>query len=125
MKGRKPTEVASQEVYEEAGLIGRIVSKRPIGSFHYEKRLTHKAILCEVRVFPFRVERQLDDWPERGARETRWFDAEEAADLVEEGGLGEINKRFAGSHVRFVVYDKSSSFVPFATTARQLPVSCA
>ena len=49
MKGRKPTKVASQEAYEEAGLIGHIMNKRPIGSFHYVKRLAHKAILCEVR----------------------------------------------------------------------------
>jgi 8-oxo-dGTP pyrophosphatase MutT (NUDIX family) len=33
MKGRKPGDVASQEAYEEAGLIGHIVGKRPIGSF--------------------------------------------------------------------------------------------
>jgi hypothetical protein len=90
-------------------LIAHIMNKRPIGSFHYEKRLAHKAILCEVRVFLFRVERQLDDWPEESARETRWFDAEEAAELVEEGGLAEIIKGFAGSHVRFVAYEKTFS----------------
>src|SRR5215475_7570720 len=84
MKGKKPAEVASLEAYEEAGLIGRIVSNRPIGRFHYEKRLGRRAILCEVRVFLFRVERQLDQWPEQGSRETRWFGAEAAADLVEE-----------------------------------------
>jgi ADP-ribose pyrophosphatase YjhB (NUDIX family) len=87
IKGRKPADVASQEAYEEAGLMGRIVSKRPLGNFHYEKRLAKKEILCEVRVFLFRVGRQLDHWPEEHARETRWFDATEAAELVEEGGL--------------------------------------
>jgi 8-oxo-dGTP pyrophosphatase MutT (NUDIX family) len=101
-KGRKPAEIAGQEAYEEAGLIGQIVGKRPLGNFHYEKRLAQKAILCEVRVFLFRVERQLDDWPEKGSRECRWFDANEAAALVEEGGLAEILDRFAGSQVRFV-----------------------
>jgi len=120
MKGRKAAEVASQEAYEEAGLIGRIMNKRPIGSFHYEKRLAHKAILCEVRVFLFRVERQLDDWPEKSARETRWFDAEEAAELVEEGGLAEIIKGFAGSHVRFVAYEKPSRPAPVPTALRSL-----
>ena len=39
MKKRKPAEVARQEAYEEAGLIGQIVGKRPVGNFHYEKRL--------------------------------------------------------------------------------------
>jgi 8-oxo-dGTP pyrophosphatase MutT (NUDIX family) len=102
MKGRKPAEVANREAYEEAGLIGRIVGKRPLGNFHYEKRLTKKAIICEVQVFLFRVERQLDDWPEKGQRECRWFDANEAAALVEEGGLAEILDRFAGSQIRFV-----------------------
>src|SRR3954451_5000479 len=71
MKGRKPPEVASQEAYEEAGLVGQIIGKRPIGSFHYEKRLKHGAVLCEVRVFLFRVDQQLDDWPEKSQRETR------------------------------------------------------
>lgn len=70
MKKRKPAEVASQEAYEEAGLICRIVSKRPVGSFHYTKQLTKGAVLCQVQVFLFRVERQLDDWPEKSQRET-------------------------------------------------------
>src|SRR5947209_19969955 len=51
MKGRKPAEVAMREAYEEAGLIGRIVSKRPIGNFHYLKRLPKGEVLCQVRVF--------------------------------------------------------------------------
>ena len=82
MKGRKPAEVASQEAHEEAGLIGQIVGKRPLGNYHYEKRLAKKAIICEVRVFLFRVERQTDEWPEKGSRECKWFDAKEVAALV-------------------------------------------
>src|SRR5580704_15310167 len=102
MKGRKPAEVASQEAYEEAGLLGGIVGKRPLGNFHYEKQLAKTTVLCQVRVFLFRVERQLDDWPEKSQRETKWFDANEAAGLVDEGGLAEIIERFAGSYVKFV-----------------------
>src|SRR3954462_4525612 len=107
-EGAQTRRSRQEEAYEEAGLIGRVTSKRPIGSFHYEKRLAKKALLCEVRVFLFRVERQLCDWPEKSSRETRWFDAEEAAGLVEEGGLSDIIKRFAGSHVKFVAYARSS-----------------
>jgi len=106
MNGRKPADAAAQEAYEEAGLIGNIVGKRPIGSYHYLKRLAKTEVLCEVRVFLFRVERQLDEWPEKGQRETRWFDAEEAAELVEEGGLAEIIHRFSGSYVRFIAFRK-------------------
>ena len=86
IKERKPAEVASQEAYEEAGLIGQIVGKRPLGSFHYGKLIGKKVVRCQVRVFLFQVERQLDDWPEKSERETQWFEASEAARLVDEGG---------------------------------------
>jgi hypothetical protein len=59
-----------------------------------------------VCVFLFRVERQLADWPEKAEREVKWFEAEEAALLVEEGGLAEIIRRFSGSYVRFIVHKK-------------------
>ena len=57
--------------------------------------------LCQVRVFSFRVERQLDDWPEKLLRETKWFEATEAATLVQEVGLTGIITRFMGTYVRF------------------------
>lgn|SRR5690242_12038135 len=121
IKGRKPAEVASREAYEEAGLIGRIVGKKPVGNFHYEKRLAKKAVLCQVRVFLFRFDRQLDDWPEKKARETRWVDADDAVAMVEEGGLAEIIRRFAGSSVRFVAYDKSYRSAPLPAAVRAWP----
>jgi len=94
MRGRKPREVAAQEAFEEAGLLGTIVGKRPIGSYHYEKQLSpHHGALCEVTVFLFLVERQLEDWPEKAERETRWFELSDAYALVDEGGLAEILRR--------------------------------
>ena len=104
MKGKKPPEVAAQEAFEEAGLLGKIVGKKPLGNFHYPKRLTHRTILCEVRVYLFRVEQQLEVWPEMGQRETKWFDANEAAELVDESGLAAIIERFAGAQVRFFAF---------------------
>ena len=58
--------------------------------------MTEKSALssCEVRVFLFRVERQLADWPEKAEREAKWFEADEAAILVQEGGLAEIIRLF-------------------------------
>jgi 8-oxo-dGTP pyrophosphatase MutT (NUDIX family) len=91
MRGKKPREVAAQEAFEEAGLVGTLIGKRPVGNFHYAKEMAPgREILCRVKVFLLRVERQLDDWPERGQRETRWFGADDAAALVDEGGLAEI-----------------------------------
>jgi 8-oxo-dGTP pyrophosphatase MutT (NUDIX family) len=107
MKGRKPAEVASREAYEEAGLIGSAAGRRPLDTFDYTKRIGALELLCEVQVFLFRVDQQLDDWPEKDQRETKWFDAEEAADLVAEGGLAEIIRRFAGSPKRLVVFGKT------------------
>jgi 8-oxo-dGTP pyrophosphatase MutT (NUDIX family) len=93
IKRRKPVDVAAQEAYEEAGLRGHIVGKRPVGSFHYEKRLENGAVLCEVQVFLFHVEHQIDDWPEKHQRVTQWFDAAEAPSRVDEKGLANIIRR--------------------------------
>ncbi len=48
-----------------------------------------------MKVFPLAVEQQLDDWPEKGQRETRWFTPGEAATLVGEGGLVTLLLRLA------------------------------
>jgi 8-oxo-dGTP pyrophosphatase MutT (NUDIX family) len=91
MPRREPCQVAKREAFEEAGLIGKIVSKQPVGSYHYTKVLSpQQQVLCEVLVFLFRVECQLEDWPEKSQRETRWFEPREAATLVDESGLGEV-----------------------------------
>jgi 8-oxo-dGTP pyrophosphatase MutT (NUDIX family) len=91
MPGRKPCQVAKREAYEEAGLIGKMVSKQPVGSYHYTKVLSpQQQVVCEVLVFLFRVECQLEDWPEQSRCETRWFEPREAAAFVDEGGLCEI-----------------------------------
>jgi 8-oxo-dGTP pyrophosphatase MutT (NUDIX family) len=96
MKGKKPSQAAAQEAYEEAGLIGEIVGKRPIGRYHYSKRTDQGELLCEVRVYQLRVENQLEDWPEKRQRLTAWFDATKAAELVDEGALALIIAGFAG-----------------------------
>ncbi len=90
IKGLKPAEVAAREAYEEAGLAGRIIGKRRIGMFEYQKQLPGGPVLCEVRVFLLWVNGQSRKWPEKTQRETRWFDPAEAAALVDEDGLAEI-----------------------------------
>ena len=97
IKGLKPRGVAEREAFEEAGLIGKILGKGPVGAFHYSKQMEANSLLCEVRVFLFWVDRQLDDWPEKSQRETRWLSPSEAASLVEEGGLVELIRMVVGS----------------------------
>jgi 8-oxo-dGTP pyrophosphatase MutT (NUDIX family) len=83
--------VAAREALEEAGLIGKIVGKRSIGSYHYSKQLSEdRSLLCRVKVFLLSVDRQLDIWPEMEQRDWRWVDPTRAAQMVDEGGLAEI-----------------------------------
>ena len=96
---RKPAEVAAQEAFEEAGLLGQIIGKRPVGVFHYAKRLEAAELLCEVRVYLFWVDRQVDEWPEMGQRDLCWFSPDEAASRVNEGGLAEIIRLVLGARV--------------------------
>jgi 8-oxo-dGTP pyrophosphatase MutT (NUDIX family) len=82
-----PHALAAKEALEEAGVLGE-VERRPIGRYDYGKRGPRGRVTpCSVRVFPLRVERLLDDWPERRQRQRRWFSPAEAAMAVEEGGL--------------------------------------
>lgn len=90
MKGRKPFEAAAREAYEEAGLRGD-VGKRPLGYYVYQKRLKNlDAVLCQVKVFPLKVRKQLKNFPEVNQRELRWFTPAEAAEAVSEPGLAAI-----------------------------------
>ena len=97
IKGLKPSEVAALEAYEEAGLRGRLASKKPVGTFHYAKQIDTAPLLCEVHVYLLWVDEQLDDWPEKEERQTQWFGVPEAAGLVDEGGLAAIILRLTRS----------------------------
>ena len=100
MKGRKPHAAAAREALEEAGLVGQI-GKRSIGSYSYVKRLKNGApLVCEVDVFPLKVDRQRPRWREQNQRTVRWFPAEEAATLVEEPGLQALIDEFAWAPVQ-------------------------
>ena len=92
-EGLAPAELAAKEAFEEAGALGT-VSPEPIGSYRYRKRLkAGRRVACEVGVFPMRVERLLEDWPEAAERERRWFSAREAAERVDEAGLADMLRR--------------------------------
>jgi 8-oxo-dGTP pyrophosphatase MutT (NUDIX family) len=91
MRNRSPQEAAALEAFEEAGLIGRVIRKRAIGRYRYDKFVTaSRSRRVRVDVFLFEVAQQLDDWPEKDERETRWFRLRRAAGLVEEAGLAAL-----------------------------------
>jgi 8-oxo-dGTP pyrophosphatase MutT (NUDIX family) len=97
MKGLKDCKAAAREAQEEAGLLGEI-RKEPIGSSAYWKRRSDHFDLCQVDVYLLEVRGQLEKWREKDQRQQRWFSLPEAADRVDEPGLGELIEN-VGQHV--------------------------
>ncbi|WP_143741534.1 NUDIX hydrolase [Pleomorphomonas diazotrophica] len=89
IKGLKRHESAETEAMEEAGLIGSAAQK-PIGRFTYVKQFPKRQEKVLVDVFPLAIERQLDDWQEKGQREVRFFNPVDAAALVSDTGVGDL-----------------------------------
>ncbi|HEX4709428.1 NUDIX hydrolase [Phenylobacterium sp.] len=87
IKGVKSAKSAAQEAFEEAGVQGK-VSKRPVGSYAYDKRLKNGRLQhVRVAVFGLQVDGEADAYPEFGQREKRWLPVTEAARLVDEPEL--------------------------------------
>jgi len=89
-------DAAAREAFEEAGVEGQ-VDPTVIGYFSYWKQLGDGSLRAlDVDVFALRVTHLLDEWPEKGQRERRWFTPAEAADTVEELDLGRMLRTFRG-----------------------------
>lgn len=92
--GLDPPRSAAREAYEEAGVTGSL-GEAAVGAYDYGKRRKNGEIVpARVHLFPLRVLRQSDDWPERHQRTTRWFAPEGAADAVDEPGLKALIRDF-------------------------------
>ena len=95
IEGLSAAESAAREAFEEAGVAGKTGGK-PVGSYHYLKeRKDGGGVPCRVDVFALQVISELDDWPEKGAREISWLPVEQAAVRVAEPGLRELLRNFA------------------------------
>ena len=90
-----PHQAAAEEAFEEAGIAGKI-SKRPIGSYSYDKILESGDITrCSVQVFALRVTRQYKRWPEKNERQIVWSTPAQAVRRVHEPPLRRIIRTFA------------------------------
>ena len=95
MSGRSAFEAAAREAWEEAGVEGAIATD-PMGEYDYRKALKSGAELpVRVELFPLRVAREADAFPEAAQRRRRWFVPHKAARRVAEPGLGALILRFA------------------------------
>ncbi len=83
--GKTASEIALQEAWEEAGLVG-LLQPDPVGSYLYEKN----GITCHVLVFLLHVTEVRDQYPEMDFRERNWVSPLEAFARIEERGLREI-----------------------------------
>ena len=83
--GKTSGEIALQEAWEEAGLVGTLQGQ-PVGSYLYEKFGNPH----HVTVFNMRVTDATEDWPERTMRERSWLTMRQALDRIEDLGLREI-----------------------------------
>jgi len=54
-----------------------------------------RKIDCEVEVYPLRVKRQMQSWPERGQRQFAWLPAQQAVKWVYKAESRQLIARFA------------------------------
>ncbi len=95
-KGEPPYRAAEREAEEEAGIIGK-TARRMLGEYAYDKRFPRGRVRrCLVAVYPVKVQRLLDQWPEISMRERRWMPLALAAASVDEPGLAALIAEFKG-----------------------------
>jgi 8-oxo-dGTP pyrophosphatase MutT (NUDIX family) len=79
-----PSDSASKEAWEEAGILGQIIQP-PLGTYQYDKW----GGTCQVEVFLLQIETVLESWPEDW-RDRQWVSLEEAANRVDEPELKQM-----------------------------------
>ena len=92
--GETAAEAAAKEAFEEAGVMGAISSRLPLGFVSYMKILkSGKAYPASIEVYPLRVEAREKNWPEKGQRKVKWFTVAGAAKRVDEPALADLIRR--------------------------------
>jgi predicted NUDIX family NTP pyrophosphohydrolase len=86
IKRKSPRGTASTEAFEEAGVRGSVGSKQ-IGQFKKLRIRKNQPVLCEVAIYPLRVNLEQTDWPEKFERNRIWVNSNDAAKLVTKPGL--------------------------------------
>ena len=83
--GRTLTQIALQEAWEEAGLIG-VLRRDPVGAYCYRKA----GGVYHVTVYLMEVTGAAQAWPECGRRLRRWVPPRKAVGRLTEEGLRAI-----------------------------------
>lgn len=98
--GLSATASAAREAWEEAGIDGRM-SETCLGIYSYLKALDdHDRLPIVVAVFPVKVRRLVDKFPEHKQRKRKWFSRKKAAARVVEPELRRLLRGFDPGVVR-------------------------
>jgi hypothetical protein len=81
IEGKTAWEVAAHEAFEGAGVEGEIETA-PIGAYRDVKTDGRLRTPIEVELYPLRVVREIEDWPEKHSRNRRWADLSDAERLL-------------------------------------------
>src|SRR5262245_7299555 len=81
-RGRTAEQMALQEAWEEAGILG-IVQSRPLGSYRYSKA----GMQFQVETFLMQVTTVVKSWPESNWRSRHWLLPDDAARRTHQRGL--------------------------------------
>ncbi len=92
IRGLSPEEVAAQEAFEEAGLIGRVLPGC-IGTFEFQRR--NAGEICLVDVYMLLVEKHLRRWDEKRQRSVLRCDVATALSLVTSESLAALIRQHA------------------------------
>jgi 8-oxo-dGTP pyrophosphatase MutT (NUDIX family) len=91
--GKSLGEIALQEAWEEAGLLG-LLDPDSVGTYLYEKwGSTH-----HVTVFLMQVREVAAEWPEREVRQRCWLTPSKALARIQEEGLRDILRSVLSEH---------------------------
>lgn len=95
--GKNGPETALQEAWEEAGV--RKGKADPVfAGFRTNKRFDNgHEIRCEVQVYPVKVAKLENDYPEAERRERQWVSIIKACDMVDEPGLKSILQNYGSA----------------------------
>lgn len=94
MSDRDAAGTAAQEAWEEAGVIGNCRTRSLGRYFHFKVMSDGNEAPCLVEVFPIKVKRLADKFPERSERHRRWFSPKKAAARVAEPELAQMIRKF-------------------------------
>lgn len=99
MDGKKLSEAAKIEAWEEAGVRKAKVARKPVGSFKTTKERGSDGTpeACLVKVFELQVAETKRNYPEADERDRKWLPLSKAIKAVDDRGLREFLKDYRKS----------------------------